>query len=475
MFWKIGAKFYQRTDIKMTLWYVVTFSISVLIISGIMYLRLRHQLIKDVDRFILDETQELTEVLLGTANEAVHFTRFEGESKARRYYPFLFRILNEKGEMFYRSKEFEDTGYVLNNQALINAINGKETREDIYSLGRKRKFRMITSPIFKDGKVSYIIQLGTHLEFVKRSLNNFRENILATLPIILILGSLGGWLLARKSLSPIGYISSKTQTITSKNLSERLTPRGTGDEMDDLIRTINGMIARLEGSFRRMVEFTADASHELKTPICAMRGEAEVLLSKERTAGEYQEGLANFIEQFDHLNQMINDLILLSKSDAAQVELRMTPLRLDLLIKDICHLFQVLTEQKGIALEMEAVQEVTVMGDKIRLQQLFTNLIDNAIKYTSEGSIRVSLKRGEENILVKVQDTGVGIPREEQERIFKRFYRVDKSRSRESGGVGLGLSIAEWVAHAHGGKIEVQSRVGRGSTFAVTLPLLLRK
>ena len=147
---------------------------------------------------------------------------------------------------------------------------------------------------------------------MRKNLSHFRDNILTALPIILVLGSLGGWVLARRSLSPIGYIASKAQNITSQNLSERLTPRGTDDEMDDLIRTINEMIARLESSFKRMAEFTADASHELKTPICAMRGEAEVLLSKERTAEEYQEGLAHFIEQFDHLNQMINDLILLS-------------------------------------------------------------------------------------------------------------------------------------------------------------------
>lgn len=472
MSWKIGAKFYRRTDIKMTLWYIITFSISVLIISGIMYLRLKHQLIKEVDRFILDQTKELAEVLPRHANEAVNFTKFESETMTRRYYPFFFRILNENGKVFYSTKEFGDTGYGSNDRVLVNAMSGKETREDVYSSERKRKFRIVSTPVYKEGKLNYIIQLGTHHEFVKRSLNNFRENILATLPIILVLGSLGGWLLARKSLSPIGYIASKTQSITSRNLSERLTPRGTDDEMDDLIRTINGMIARLEGSFQRMIEFTADVSHELKTPICAMRGEAEVLLSKERTSAEYQEGLANFIEQFDHLNQMINNLILLSKFDATRVELRMAPLRLDLLIKDICNLFQVLAEQRGIALEIEAAQEMTVMGDKVRLQQLFTNLIDNAIKYTPEGSIHISLERDEENVLVKVQDTGIGIPQEEQEKIFKRFYRVDKSRSRESGGVGLGLSIAEWIAHAHNGKIEVQSHVGAGSTFIVTLPFL---
>jgi signal transduction histidine kinase len=242
--------------------------------------------------------------------------------------------------------------------------------------------------------------------------------------------------------------------------------------MDDLIRTINGMISRLENSFKRMAEFTADASHELKTPICAMRGEAEVLLSKGRKAEEYQEGLAHFIEQFDHLNQMINDLILLSKFDATQVELKRVPLRLDLLIKDLCNLFQILAEQKENSLEMGTMEEITVLGDKVRLQQLFTNLIDNAIKYTSKGSIHVTLQKNEDTALLRVKDTGIGIPREEQEKIFKRFYRVDKSRSRETGGVGLGLSIAEWIAHAHHGKIEVESELNKGSIFTLSLPIL---
>ena len=250
-----------------------------------------------------------------------------------------------------------------------------------------------------------------------------------------------------------------------------MTPRGTDDEMDDLIRTINEMIARLESSFKRMAEFTADASHELKTPICAMRGEAEVLLLKERKAEEYQEGLAHFIEQFDHMNQMINDLILLSKLDTTEVALKMAPLRLDLLIKDLCNFFQVLAEQKNIALEAGTLEEVTVIGDKVRLQQLFTNLIDNAIKYTTQGAIRITAEKNEDAVAVKIIDTGMGIPEEERGKIFKRFYRMDKSRSRETGGVGLGLSIAEWVVHAHQGRIEVDSEINRGSTFTVYLPL----
>jgi signal transduction histidine kinase len=202
-----------------------------------------------------------------------------------------------------------------------------------------------------------------------------------------------------------------------------------------------------------------------------MKGEAEVLLSKERKTEEYQEGLAHFVEQFDYLNHMINDLILLSKFDATQVELKMAPLRLDLLIKDLCHVFQILAEQKNIGFETGTTEELTVIGDKTRLQQLFTNLIDNAIKYTLKGSIHVTVEKNKDFALVKIRDTGIGIPKEEQENIFKRFYRVDKSRSKETGGVGLGLSIAEWIANAHHGRIEVDSELNQGSTFTVYLPV----
>jgi len=469
MSWKTEAKFYQRTDFKMTLWYIFTFLVSVLIICSFLYWSLRYRLLREIDQFLLDETKEMTRVLAHEPKETSFLMRFEDEVMARKYYPFFFRILDPNGKSLFASRDFQKIGYELQERVLINARSGKDTREEIQSLG-KITDRIISTPFYKDGKFSGIIQLGTHLRFARKNLAHFRNYILIALPIMLILGTLGGWVLARRSLAPIGYIASKTRSITSRNLSERLMVRGTDDEMDDLIRTINEMIARLESSFKGMAEFTADVSHELKTPICAMKGEAEVLLLKERNAEEYQEGLIHFVEQFDHLNQMINDLISLSKFDTTQVELKMVPLRLDLLVNDLCNLFQVLAEQKNITLETGTMGEVTVIGDKVRLQQLFTNLIDNAIKYTSKGLIRVTVEENKDSAVVRIKDTGVGIPKEEQEKIFKRFYRVDKSRSKETGGVGLGLSIAEWVAHAHGGMIEVDSEPNRGSTFAVYLP-----
>ncbi len=468
---KIGGKFYRKTDFKMTLWYFFTFLISILMICGFLYLRLKHQLIKEIDQFLLDETKEMERVLSQDSKEAYSLTRFEDDVMPRKHYPFVFQILDPDGKTLYHSKDFWKVGYEHKETALVNARNKKVTREEIRSPRRRTPYLIISTPVYRDGKLTEIIQLGTHLRFVRKNLSHFRNNILIALLIVLVLGVLGGWILARRSLSPIGYIASKARSITSENLTERLHPRETGDEMDDLIHTINEMIARLETSFKRMAEFTADASHELKTPICAMRGEAEVLLLKARTPEEYQEGLAHFIEQFDRLNQMINDLILLSKFDTSQAELKMVPLRLDLLIKELCHLFQVLADQKEITLEIDTLKEVKVVGDKVRLQQLFTNLIDNAIKYTPEGSIRVTVEKKDGAALVKIKDTGIGIPKEEHEKIFKRFYRVDKSRSKETGGVGLGLSIAGWIANAHHGRIEVESELNQGSTFIVYLPI----
>jgi len=468
---KNGTKFYRRTDVKMTLWYILTFFISVLIIFGFLYLRLKHQLIKEVDRILRDEADELSEILSQDLKEIGIIRDCESRVTVRTFYPIYFRVLKADGSLLYISKNFNEIHYSPRDEATPKVKEGDESWEEIRPPGRRRTFRMIRFPMYKEGRLTYVIQVATHTRFVRKSLSHFKGNLLTAFPIILVLGSLGGWVLARKSLTPIGYIASKTRSITSNNLDERLATRGTDDEMDHLIRTINEMIARLENSFKRIAEFTADASHELKTPICALRGEAEVLLSKKRPLEEYQEGLAYFIERFDQLNRMINDLILLSKFDSSQVELKMASLRLDLLVQDIGNLFKILAEQKGVDLQMGRVQEVTIIGDKVRLQQLFTNLIDNAIKYTPEGSIRITVEKDGENGVVQVRDTGIGIPQGEQEKIFKRFYRVDRSRSKEGGGVGLGLSITEWIVHAHHGRIGVESELNRGSTFTVSLPL----
>jgi len=187
--------------------------------------------------------------------------RYETVVTARTYYPIYFRISNRDGSLVYGSRNFNEIGYSNRDKVMSTVTMGKESLEEVRPPGRKRRFRIISIPMPREGKPDYVVQVATHLRFVTKSLSHFKWNMLAALPIILILGSLGGWMLARRSLSPIGYITSKAEHITSNNLNERLASRGTDDEMDHLIQTINGMIARLESSFTRMSEFTADASH----------------------------------------------------------------------------------------------------------------------------------------------------------------------------------------------------------------------
>jgi signal transduction histidine kinase len=182
------------------------------------------------------------------------------------------------------------------------------------------------------------------------------------------------------------------------------------------------------------------------------------------------------MEKLDFITRMINDLILLSKFDSNEAELEMAPVKLNELLANLWELFRVLAEQKGVEFTLGNVEETDVLGDRTRLQQLFTNLVDNAIKFTPTGGhVDLSLKRDEGFARVSIRDTGIGIPQEESERIFERFYRVDKSRARESGGTGLGLSISRWITRAHHGKIEVKSELGKGSEFIVFLPLSSNK
>jgi heavy metal sensor kinase len=331
------------------------------------------------------------------------------------------------------SKNFPEIIYPVDPEKLRRIGLGSRSFETVRVSGRRTPLRMLSFRVSTD-EMYYIVQIGTRLSRMSKTLSNFRHNLLTAIPIVLVLGSLGGWFLARRSLSPIAHITEKTRRITASNLGERLRPRGTMDELDRLIVTLNEMISRLEDSFKRITQFTADASHELRTPISSMRGESELLLSKPRSVEEYQRVLANNIEQLDFLTRMINDLILLSKFDSDRTELEISPIQLNELLVNLWELFDVLAEQKGVKFTLGELEQAGIFGDQTRLQQLFTNLIDNAIKFTpSGGYVEISLKKDGGYAKVSVRDTGIGIGEEEHKQIFERFYRVDKSRTRETG------------------------------------------
>lgn len=472
---KKGTKFYKRTDFKLTLWYVFTFAVTTWIIFSFMYVRLEHHLIKEIDGFLEDESRDFTSDILEYRMDIKAAMRdYEKEDiSIRKFHPIGARVLSTEGRVIAASKNFAESVYPSGREK-VGGI-GIDTRhfQTVKVPGHSTPFRVISFRLSIDGETAYIVQIALRMRRMRKILGNFRENLLTAIPIVLVLGGLGGWFLARKSLSPIAYITETARRITASNLGERLKLRKSGDELDHLITTLNEMISRLEDSFKKIRQFTADASHELRTPISSMRGDAELLLSKQRPIEEYERTLVSNIEKLDFITRMVNDLILLSKFDSNEAGLEMAPIKLNELLVNLWELFKVLADQKGISFTLGEDEQADVLGDRTRLQQLFTNLIDNAIKFTpSGGHVDMGLKRDGGFAMVSIRDTGIGIPEEEFEHIFERFYRVDKSRARETGGTGLGLSICQWIAKAHQGKIEVDSTLGNGSRFFVSLPLL---
>ena len=247
----------------------------------------------------------------------------------------------------------------------------------------------------------------------------------------------------------------------------------TKDELGRLAATLNAMIGRLEKAFQRQKQFTSDASHELRAPLAVIEAESSLALQKERPPSDYRQSLETISQESKQMSSLIEQLLTLARADAGKEQWNFTDVNLGRAITNLSADVEVLCQEKGLSCQLGQIQDLVVKGDAARLRELFMNLLDNAIRYTpAPGTVSVSLHREGEMAIVAIKDTGVGIAAEDMPFIFERFYRVDKARSRAQGGTGLGLAICRYIAEAHGGKIEVESQVGVGSTFSVWLPLL---
>jgi len=307
---------------------------------------------------------------------------------------------------------------------------------------------------------------------VRRVLAHTRDILLLLAPGVLLIGIGGGWMLSGTALRPIGRIIEIANRVTVDNVKERIPERDVDDELGRLIQTLNRVADRLDSSIDRMKQFSWNVAHELQTPLTILRGEAELSLGRPQTAEESQELAATFLEETVRLSGIVDDLMTLAQADAGRVTLDFQPVRLDEMVEDLREDATILAGGKDLQVELVQNDPATVLGEAARLRRLFRSLISNAVRYTDTGgTIRLRSARDGPVVRVSVQDTGIGIPPESLGQIFDRFYRADPARSRDRGGSGLGLSLARWIAQAHGGSIDVQSQVGRGSTFTVSLPL----
>jgi two-component system, OmpR family, heavy metal sensor histidine kinase CusS len=295
--------------------------------------------------------------------------------------------------------------------------------------------------------------------------------------VTLLLAPLGGYALAGRATRPIAKIIATAASLQPSKLDERLPIRGTGDELDQLSRTINGMLDRIAEYIERNRDFVANAAHELRSPLAAIRTTVEVALNRVRTPEEYASLLTDVMEECSRLAGLVNQLLLLAEGDAGRLVARDQSVQLDKVVREAIDMFDGVAEIQGVVLQAGELPAVVVPGDETHLRQVVRNLIDNAIKFTpAPGQVHVSLgvDAGQRRAWLRVRDSGQGIALEDVPRIFERFYRGDKARTRElrPGGHGLGLSICQSIIAALGGTIAVESQPGRGSTFTVWLPLL---
>ncbi|MCK4793025.1 MAG: HAMP domain-containing protein [Desulfobacteraceae bacterium] len=318
---------------------------------------------------------------------------------------------------------------------------------------------------------SAVLVIGRPTEDIKQALDRLLHTLMIAVPLTLVATGGGGVFLARRAFKPVDEMTQKARSIEERDLSQRIEVK-TKDELGRLASTLNEMIERLEKAFRRQKQFTSDASHELRAPLAIIEAESTLTLQKERTKNNYRQSLETISQEAHRMSLVIDQLLALARADSGKEKLTFRKVNLSRLVAKLSSDVEMLCRDKGLNYELGQMGNLVVKGDRTKLRQLLLNILDNAIRYTPRGGkISISVQPEGEMAVVSVSDTGLGIPPEDLPHIFDRFYRVDKTRSRSEGGSGLGLAIAKRIAEMHGGKIEVESKVGTGSTFRVCLLL----
>jgi heavy metal sensor kinase len=292
-----------------------------------------------------------------------------------------------------------------------------------------------------------------------------------SLPVVLVVTGLAGYGLAKRALDPLAKMAARANQITAERLHERLPVDDTG-EIGEVAKAFNNTLQRIEQSFDQLKRFTSDASHELRTPLTAIRSVGEVGLQTERTTVEYREIIGSMLEEVNQLSRLVDSLLTISRADAGEIKLHPVVFPVFDAVREAAGLIEVLAEEKDQSLRLSGDKSVLVLADRLLLRQALLNILHNAVKYSPPGgSISVVVSRSSTNVFLEISDTGAGISDRDRARVFDRFYRVDQSRSRPAGGVGLGLSIAMWTVRAHSGDIHVVNNPNRGCTFRIELPL----
>lgn len=462
---KIGS-----IGLRLTLWYAGILAAALLAFSGGLWLALEHSLYHAIDESLRDRVEGVREFIEAqTGSLSIDEMREEfREHSVLGPGGDLFQVADADGRWLYRSDPLYDQHAPVHRTAEL----GGTFRLENLSI-QDTPLRFFSQNVEVQGNL-YAVTVAAPLGELQRGMREFLWASVPAAPLILLVASLGGYLISRRALRPVDKITETARSITADNLSRRLAVPQSGDELERLSGTLNDMIGRLEASFKRVSRFTADASHELRTPIAIMRTTAEVALRNRTDHAEQTEALEEIVADLERASQLIDNLLLIARADSGDAALNLARIDAVETIQEACSQGAVLARAKGVAFDVRLPTHAVAMnGDRSALRRLFLLLIDNAVKYTPAGGrITVSASADDRSMVAKIEDTGIGIEASHLPHIFERFYRVDESRSREQGGAGLGLAIGRWIAEAHGGTLTAASQPNRGSIFTVRLPRL---
>ncbi|MBD0316558.1 MAG: HAMP domain-containing protein [Nitrospiraceae bacterium] len=458
--------------LRLTLWYGSALAIVLVIFSIVLYAITARNLRNSVDQSLEETATTAVRSLeergfLPLIDEGALLSQFPELARIDKF----FQIFSPSGTITIRSPNIKQHEVPLSRAALETTIKGHTVFESA-RYPNEPPLRLISVPIIYRGSLLYIVQVGTSMESIEDTLRRFLVLLTIAVPIALAVSLAGGWFLAGRALRPVDAITLAAQRIAAGDLSQRLTMSRAPDEIGRLAGTFNDMIGRLDASFRQIRQFTSDASHELRTPLTVMKGETELVLRRPRPLEDYQSVLESNLEEIDRMTHTVDELLFLSRADMGEVRMESLPIALESLVEDIHRQATLLGHDRSIDVVLGIIMPAIVLGDELRLRELLLNLVENAVKYShAGGKVEIALVTDGHCARLSVTDQGIGIPSQDQSRIFNRFFRTDEARAHTKKGTGLGLAICAWIAESHKGRVEVQSEQGQGATFTVILPL----
>lgn len=437
--------------LRLTIWYTLVLAFIILVFSfSVHYFvkaRLSHQLNEQLEK-------DYSMIAHVVSEEAVDSSELKHEGSSR-----LFQ-LTQGNRVYYQTFLYQKAGL----PATFNIPTVKYI--SVRSASGKR-FRLKTG-LTENG---FILTVAQDEEVLWNTLQTLFMILMLTFLSALLLAALGGYIMASRLLKPVASMANKAEKISAEDLSERLPVENPDDEFGKLATVFNDTLARLQNAFDRLQRFTADASHELRTPLTAIESVGEVALQEELDANAYRDRIGSMLEETARLTRLIENLLLLTRADSGRLLVNRKDQDVTRIVAKAVEDMRIMAEEKGQRLMTRLQDGVQGNIDEDSLRRALVNILDNAIKYTPQGGIiTVRLEETDGEFIIEVTDTGPGIGAEHREKIFDRFYRVEKDRSREIGGAGLGLAIAKWATEANGGRIEVESQENQGSTFRIRLP-----